>query len=96
MLDKPFDWDTVQIPINVLDAHFRSFQNEVVPVCRERQIGIIGMKSLGGGRHAGIIPDEAGVPAEKCIRYALNQPISTLVVGMRSMADLQTLHQLFT
>jgi predicted aldo/keto reductase-like oxidoreductase len=89
MLDKPFDWDTVQMPINVLDAHFRSFQNRVVPVCRERQIGIIGMKSLGGGRNAGIIPDEAGVPAEKCIRYALSQSISTLVLGIKSMADLE-------
>jgi predicted aldo/keto reductase-like oxidoreductase len=89
MLDKPFDWDTVQMPINIMDAHFRSFQNEVVPVCRERQIGIIGMKSLGGGRNAGIIPDEAGVPAEKCIRYALSQSISTLVVGMKSIADLE-------
>ena len=88
MLDKSFDWDTVQMPINVMDAHFRSFQKQVVPVCRERQIGIIGMKSLGGGRPAGIIPDEAGVSAEKCIRYALNQPISTMVVGMKSMADL--------
>ena len=89
MLNKPFDWDTAQMPINVMDAHFRSFQNEVVPVCREREIGVLGMKSLGGGRERGTIPAEAGIPAEKCIRYALSQPISTLVVGMTSMVDLK-------
>ena len=89
MLGKPFDWDTVQMPINVMDAHYRSFQREVVPVCQQKQIGIIGMKSLGGGRPAGIIPSEAGVSAERCIRYSLSQPISTLVVGMKSMADLE-------
>jgi predicted aldo/keto reductase-like oxidoreductase len=47
---KPVDWDTAQMPINVMDAHFRSFQNNVVPVCVKRGIGVIGMKGLGGGR----------------------------------------------
>jgi uncharacterized protein len=89
MLDKPFDWDTSQMPINVMDTHYRSFLKEVVPVCQERGVGVIGMKSLGGGRPAGIIPSEAGVPAETCIRYALSQPLSTLVVGMKSMEDLK-------
>jgi predicted aldo/keto reductase-like oxidoreductase len=89
MLGKPFDWDTAQMPINVMDAHYRSFQKEVVPVCRQKRIGIIGMKSLGGGRPAGIIHSEAGLSAERCIRYALSQPISTLVVGMKSMEDLE-------
>jgi len=89
MLDKPFPWDTVQMPINIMDAHFHSFQNRVVPVCLERGIGVIGMKSLGGGRPAGIIPNEAGVSAQRCIRYALSQPVSTLVAGMKSMADLE-------
>ncbi|MFN8009182.1 MAG: aldo/keto reductase [Terriglobia bacterium] len=49
MLNKPFDWDTAQMPINVMDALYRSFQNEVVPVCLARQIGVLGMKSLAGG-----------------------------------------------
>jgi len=89
MLDKPHTWDTVQMPINVMDAHFRSFQNDVVPVCLKRGIGVIGMKSLGGGRPAGVIPSEAGISAQQCIRYALSQPVSTLVAGMKSMADLE-------
>ena len=89
MLRKPFDWDTVQMPVNVMDAHYRSFLKEVVPVCREKHIGVIGMKSLGGGSDGGIIPKESGIDAEKCIRYALSQPVSTLVTGMRSMADLE-------
>jgi len=46
MLAKPFDWDTAQMPINVLDAHFRSFQKEVVPVCLKQKVGVIGMKGL--------------------------------------------------
>ena len=49
MLARTFDWDTVQMPINLLDAHYRSFQNDVVPACREKNISVIGMKALGGG-----------------------------------------------
>ena len=85
MLDKPYDWDTVQMPINMMDAHFRSFQQEIVPACLEKGAGVIGMKSLGGG----VIPSQAGISAETCIHYALSQPISSLVVGMLSMEDLK-------
>ena len=84
MLDKPYPWDTVQMPINMMDAHFRSFRQDVVPRCLQDGAGIIGMKSLGGG----VIPTQAGISAETCIRYALSQPISSLVVGMLSMDDL--------
>ena len=84
MLDKPYPWDTVQMPINMMDAHFRSFRQDVVPRCLQDGAGIIGMKSLGGG----VIPAQAGISAETCIRYALSQPISSLVVGMLSMDDL--------
>ena len=83
MLDKSFDWHTAQMPINVMDAHYRSFRHEVVPVCLEKGVGVLGVKSLGGGRQSAIIPSEAGVSAEPCIRYAFSQPISTLVVGMK-------------
>jgi len=89
MLGKPYDWDTAQMPINVMDAHYRSFQNEVVPVCLARQVGVIGMKSLAGGSPRGRIPTSAGVSAQDCIRYALTQPVSSLVVGILSMEDLQ-------
>ena len=85
MLDKPFDWETVQLPINMMDAQFRSFGREIVPTLVERGIGVIGMKTLGGG----VIPGQAGVSADTCIRYALSQPVSTIVVGMMSMDELQ-------
>jgi aryl-alcohol dehydrogenase-like predicted oxidoreductase len=89
MLHKPYAWDTAQMPINVMDAHYRSFQNEVVPVCIEKHVGVLGMKSLGGGSPRGRIPTKGRVSAQDCIRYALTQPVSTLVVGIQSMDDLK-------
>ncbi|HEY3128571.1 MAG TPA: aldo/keto reductase [Acidobacteriota bacterium] len=89
MLDKPFDWDTAQMPINVMDAHYRSFQKQVVPICLQKKVSVIGMKSLAGGYPKGRIPASAGVSAPECIRYALSLPISALVVGIISMQDLE-------
>ena len=85
MLQRDFAWDTVQMPINILDAHFRSFQKEVVPECNRRGIGVIGMKGLAGGH----IPRELGLSAEICRRYALSLPISSLVCGITSRKELQ-------
>lgn len=89
MLAKPFPWDTAQMPINVMDAHYRSFQNEVVPVCLRKNVGVLGMKSLGGGYPKGRIAERKMVPAETCIRYALSLPVSSLVVGITSIEDLR-------
>src|SRR5262249_25706074 len=89
MLNKPHEWDTAQMPINVMDAHYRSFQNEVVPVCLAKQVGILGMKSLGGGSPRGRIPTMGGVSAPDCIRFALTHPIASLVVGILTMDDLK-------
>jgi aryl-alcohol dehydrogenase-like predicted oxidoreductase len=89
MLNKPHAWDTAQMPINVMDAHYRSFQKEVVPICLKKQVGVLGMKSLAGGSPRGRIPTQAGVSAQDCIRYALSQPVSSLVVGIMSMEDLK-------
>jgi aryl-alcohol dehydrogenase-like predicted oxidoreductase len=85
MLSKPHAWDTVQMPINILDAQFRSFQKSVLPVCTERNIAAIGMKALSSG----IIPGQLDIPAETCRRFALSLPISTLVCGITSRKDLQ-------
>lgn len=91
MLDKPHAWDSAQMPINVCDFHYRSFEKEVVPHCTEKQVAVIGMKSLGGspdGRNGRIV--QAGLAsAPDCIRYALSQPITSLVVGIRNARDLQ-------
>lgn len=88
MLAKPYNWATAQMPINVMDGHYRSFQNEVVPVCLKQNVGVIGMKSLGGGS-PGIIPSNTDISAVDCINYALSQPISSLVCGMRSTRDFE-------
>ena len=85
MLEGDFDWDTCQLPINVADAHYRSFQNEVLPELNRRGIAPIGMKSLGGD--AQLI--EAGLTPQECRRYALSQDISTLVCGIESFDNLE-------
>ena len=89
MIGKPYAWATAQMPINVMDAHYRSFAKKVVPVCLQKKIGVIGMKSLGGGYPKGRIPSEGGVSAPDCLHYALTQPIASLVVGITSMEDLK-------
>lgn len=89
MLEQPFAWDACQMPINIMDAHYRSFQNRVVPECNRREIGVLGMKSFAGGFPKGRLPDKAGVSAVDCRRYALSLPISSLVCGITSKADLK-------
>ena len=87
MLGKPFDWETSQMPINLMDFHYRSFQKEVVPVCLDKGVGVIGMKSLGGGPGKFVI--DTDLTAKQCLRYALSIPVSTLVVGITSMQQLE-------
>ena len=86
MLDMDFDWDTCQMPINVLDAHYRSFQKEILPELNQRNIGVIGMKSLGG---RGQFVSDLGLTAAQCRTYALSLPISTLVCGIQSQENLE-------
>ena len=81
MLPKPFEWAAVQMPLNVMDVHYRSFQKDVLPVLLKRQIGVLAMKSLGGN---GSIVTKAGIPVEQALRYVLSLPISTLVSGIDS------------
>ncbi len=86
MLAVDFDWDACQLPITVLDAHYRSFQKEVLPELVRRGIGAIGMKSLGG---MGQFVTAAGLSPAECRRYALSLPVSTLVVGIDSEERLR-------
>jgi len=86
MLSKPYDWATVQMPLNVMDAHFRSFQHNVLPELVKRGIAPLGMKSLGG---AGKIVSEAGVSIEDALRYVLSLPIAALVSGIDSEQVLE-------
>ena len=86
MLDMDFAWDTCQLPINVLDVHYRSFQKEILPELNRRNIGAIGMKSLGG---RGQLVSDLGLTAQQCRRYALSLPISTLSCGIQSQENLE-------
>ncbi len=86
MLSKPYEWASVQMPLNVMDAHFRSFQHRVLPELVKRGIAPIGMKSLGG---AGKIVSEANIPVQDALRYVLSLPIATLVSGIDSEQVLE-------
>jgi predicted aldo/keto reductase-like oxidoreductase len=86
MLSKPYRWATVQMPLNVMDAHFRSFQHQVLPELVKRGIGPLGMKSLGG---AGKIVSAAGIAVEDALRYVLSLPIASLVSGIDSEKVLE-------
>jgi aryl-alcohol dehydrogenase-like predicted oxidoreductase len=86
---RGFHIDTVQMPLNVMDAHYRSFAHEVLPVLVEQKLGVLGMKSLAGG----IIPKSgAPVTAIDCLHYAMNQPTSVVITGIDSQ---QVLDQAF-
>lgn len=79
-----FHFDTIQMPINVMDAHFRSFGKLVVPEALKDGIGILGMKSMGSG----IILKSKTVGAEECLKYALSQPTSVVITGIDSQEIL--------
>lgn len=89
MLRKPHEWDASLMPINVMDAQYRSFLNEVVPVCHEIGASPIGMKGFGGGWPVGRIPDRMGLDAGELLRFNLSQPIVSQVVGIRNLAQLK-------
>jgi predicted aldo/keto reductase-like oxidoreductase len=87
---KRHKWDTVQMPINVCDYFYRSFQKLVVPEANKLGVGVIGMKSLGGGNeHKGRFVAAHVCTAAEARRYALAQDISSLVCGIDSMEVLQ-------
>jgi aryl-alcohol dehydrogenase-like predicted oxidoreductase len=87
MLGMPFHWDTVQMPLNLLDAHFSSFQKQVLPVALEKGVGVLGMKSLAGGD--ALLPRELNISVELCRRYALSLPVSTVICGMQTPEELR-------
>ena len=87
MLAQGFPWDTIQMPVSVLDAHFNSFQQEIIPIAQAQGIGVIGMKSLAAG-HLFDDPNVT-VTAEEARRYALSQPIASLCCGIDSMKVLE-------
>lgn len=85
MLDEAqqhqFHFDSCQMPLNVMDAHFRSFAHQVVPRLVAEGIGVLGMKPMGDGNvlRAGVV-----TPIE-CLHYALNLPTSVVINGCESV-----------
>jgi len=80
-----FRFDTVQMPLNVMDAHFRSFGQMVLPKLVEQQIGVLGMKSMGDQ----IILNSGVVEPQECLRYALSLPTSVVITGIDSTKILE-------
>jgi predicted aldo/keto reductase-like oxidoreductase len=79
--EHAFTFDTVQMPLNVMDAHYRSFEKLVLPELVRQQIGVLGMKSMANGM---ILKSRTVTPTE-CLHYALNLPTSVVITGCDSM-----------
>ena len=79
-----FKFDTAQMPLNVMDAHFRSFAKLVVPALVKERIGVLGMKPMANG----IILKSKTVTPIECLHYALNLPTSVVITGIDSMKIL--------
>ncbi len=75
-----FHFDTVQMPLNIMDAHYRSFSQLVLPEAQRQQIAVLGMKSFGNG----IILKSGAVEPMDCLHYSLNLPLSVLITGITS------------
>jgi len=85
LLERGFPFDTVQMPLNLFDHHFQSFEKELLPLANEKGLGVIAMKTNGGG---GIASSGAFTPAQ-CLRYTWSLPVSSLCSGMDSLAILK-------
>lgn len=80
-----FTFDTVQMPLNVMDAHYDSFQKNVLPVLVKQRIGVLGMKPMGSP----FILNSSTVTPVECLHYAMNLPVSVVITGIDSMAVLK-------
>ncbi len=82
---RGFTFDSVQMPLNVMDMHFKSFAHKVVPVLVEHGIGVLGMKPLAFGN----ILKSNTVSAVECLHYAMNLPTSVVINGCDSLERLE-------
>jgi predicted aldo/keto reductase-like oxidoreductase len=89
MLDTAFAhqfiFDAVQMPLNVMDAHYNSFEKKVLPVLVKHNIGVLGMKPMGDK----IILNSKTASAIECLHYAMNLPTSVVITGCDSIPILQ-------
>jgi hypothetical protein len=79
-----FRFDTVQMPLSVMDAHYRSFEKQVLPELVQNRIGVLGMKCMANG----ILLKSKTVEPIECFHYALNLPTSVVITGIDSMEIL--------
>jgi len=82
--EHQFKFDSVQMPLNVMDAHYRSFEKLVLPELVHENIGVLGMKCMGNG----ILLKSKKVKPMECLQYALNLPTSVVITGIDSMEIL--------
>jgi uncharacterized protein len=80
-----FKFDAVQMPLNVMDAHFNSFEKKVLPILTKESIGVLGMKPMGDQL---ILDSKTATPVE-CLHYAMNLPTSVVITGCDSLQILQ-------
>jgi predicted aldo/keto reductase-like oxidoreductase len=80
-----FTFDAVQMPLNVMDAHFNSFEAKVIPVLLAQNIGVLGMKPMGDP----YILQSKTVTAVECLQYCMNLPTSVVITGCDSLKILQ-------
>jgi len=80
-----FHFDAVQMPLNAMDAHYESFEQKVLPVLLNNEIGVLGMKPMGAGL---LLQSKTLTPVE-CLRYAMSLPTSVVITGCQSLADVQ-------
>ena len=83
---RGFRFDTVQMPTNVLDAHYRSFERDVIPVALQDGTAVLGMKPMG----AGLILESGAASADECLRYAMSVPgVTVTITGCDSQGVLE-------
>jgi len=80
-----FTFDAVQMPLNVMDAHYDSFEKKVLPMLVKHNIGVLGMKPMGDSI---ILKSKTATPVE-CLHYAMNLPTSVVISGCESIPILQ-------
>ena len=83
--ERGFHFDAVQMPLNVMDAHFRSFAHLVLPYLVSQGIAVLGMKTFGDGV---ILKSNAPVKPIEYLHYSLNLPTSTVITGIENQANL--------
>jgi predicted aldo/keto reductase-like oxidoreductase len=81
-----FHFDAVQMPLNVMDAHYDSFGKKVLPLLVKKEIGVLGMKPMGSGW----ILRSNVVKPEQCLHYAMNLPTSVVITGCNSLEILES------